>query len=287
MMYCIFCFFLAGFFVPISAQLTLAIKGDVDFLNTGSYNQLPLTFVVSNSGTFPQSNVKLKSTLPQGTQSFWETPRGGCTALNCDSQRPVEWSLGSLSPGESRTIHLAIPISLPSSGILRMIASVESNESEIQERYHDMVIAASDFALTIEANHNAIQGGFVNLRLGYASVYSITQTQLSLVFPPELTFISATGNPVLTNNLLVWNTGDLTQFSGGRFSVSLSVPANMAKGTVLKLIAEMQKINSSARKQRTSAFSIIGNPSPLNVVYVPATPGQIVSSNFSLPYQLS
>lgn len=116
------------------AKLSLTIAGPASlYVNTAAAYQITVT----NSGTAHLQQVTLADPLPPGT-TFVSASQGGRLAGN-----RVEWTLGPLAPGISRTVDLVLRAKMPGKVCTQATAAAERGQAVQAETCTDFIGVAA------------------------------------------------------------------------------------------------------------------------------------------------
>jgi len=190
-------------------------------------------------------NIFVWDTLPAGVSflSCEATPGGSC-GLDATGSR-VEWNLPLISPGTTGAIFFTVFVAGagPSIGPTKALSeffdsaavryAVASNPVsvsvvtpllEIAKHVPSEAMTQEPFAFTLTVTNT-----------GTSTAYNI---QIVDTLPPELRFVSATGSPTVTGNVVVWNVTELGIGEAYQTTVNVSSPLESSHA-VLTNVAEV------------------------------------------------
>jgi len=176
---------------------------------------LTVTMTIANSSTVPQTNVTLQAVTPQNlgiTPGIESAPAGICLtgSSTCPGGDTMQWSLGTMAPGEVRVVRYAdvITSSAVQGELLTADALVVSNGITRARAENTVVVSelASPLALALSTDHNPVApSGLVTYRLRYSNLSAtITANGLEASVPEGTTFVSATGGGTLVGDTVSW-----------------------------------------------------------------------------------
>jgi uncharacterized repeat protein (TIGR01451 family) len=160
---------------------------------------VPITYQinVSNPGSGPATNVVLTDAFDPGLEHEKRA-------------NPIELNVGTLNPGETKTIPLTLTPRQVGRLVNRVTASADGNLRAQAE--HPVVVQIARLSLT----KNGPSARYVDrpatfdLRVSNPSEVPLPNVMVQDQLPPELTFTSATqGGQLAANSQVVWNVGTL------------------------------------------------------------------------------
>jgi uncharacterized repeat protein (TIGR01451 family) len=204
---------------------------------------------VGNESAAPLADVVVEAVLPDAMTSFNQnlvTDGGLCsvsgtTNATCDRGERVEWQLGTLAPGASRT--LVLPASVQNgtaSGTMWTLAAAVRAGASGERRDRRTIASRAPRTLQLaidEGRQPAIPGDPFVYELRYANVGAATAQNpiLRLVLPPEVALLNASGTPVATGNTLVWNLAPIAAGASGSQRVRVELDADAPAGSVIRI----------------------------------------------------
>ena len=237
--------------------LTVTIGATPDPVLAGE--KLEYVIVVSNPADVSADSVVLSCPIPAGTSIV--TTSGPATA----TQSAVEWSLGTLSAGQSAAVGFTVLVVAPAGSSVvhvgalataagRSPASSGSVETEV-------VAPSATLAFTIVAPATAHPGDSIGYVVSYANLgpSALSGAVITDPLPPGTAFVSAAGG-TLANGIVTWPVGTLAPGASGSFSLVVSVAAS-AGSTI---------VNSGSRLSATGAPAVDGPAAATDVVSPPA-----------------
>jgi len=174
-------------------------------------DMIPVTFVVTNTGTGVASNIQVKETLPAGLETQ-------------DGRTDVVLDVGSLNPGESREVALT----------LKAVKTGEFNNTA-------MAIAAGNLSAESNTTTTIVRqpvlaitkaGSPEKVFLGRNISYSIevtnkgdgpaTSTVVEDVVPANTSVVNASEGATLLGNTVTWNVGTLKPQDSQKLTLTLN-----------------------------------------------------------------
>ena len=213
---------------------TVSALADVAIFKTGSTNifagaTVTYTIVATNFGPSTATNVVVKDNLP-GNVTF-QSATGGYSLSN----GVITWPSMVLAKGA--TTSFTVIVTAPSSGSFTNIAFSTSGTTDPNPTNNNGTAGGAKVRTTISpaADVIVLLAGPTNVSVGDSFTYTITLTNggpstasavvLKDNFPTSLTFISATGGGVFSNNVITWPTiGSLTNGGTTNFTFTVSAP---------------------------------------------------------------
>jgi uncharacterized repeat protein (TIGR01451 family) len=250
---------------------------------------VPLQITVTNSGSAPAINVLLNAAFDLGLEHE--------TRAN-----PLELPLGTLGPGESKTVPLTLVARQVGRFVTRVTATADGNLRGTAERAVTVQTARLAVAKTGPAVRYLDQVAAWDITVVNASDVPLNNVVVRDQLAPELTFMSATELGQLINGQVVWNVGPLP----GRQQKVVQVTArcsriaprvtNIAVATADPGLQEQSEANIEIRGVPAYSLEIskIGDPVAvggkvtyrINVTNTGSLPGNQVEITAILPREL-
>ncbi len=216
----------AGFATAVQDEIPLAVVltstpnpvtpgGQIDYLAT-----------VSNEGTMDLTGVELRLVIPGESLSFDEDAIAGeCDATSCDPGETVEFTLGLLPAGQSRTVLLPIPVasSVTDGTVIPNTATVVHDGGRGATSSADVLVQVNPgLALGLTEDLDPVQpGGSLTYKLVYANTAGVTLSGVTIrmPFPAGAGFIFSDG----------FELGDTGRWSGSA-KAGMGEPPSTAEG---------------------------------------------------------
>jgi uncharacterized repeat protein (TIGR01451 family) len=200
-----------------------------------------LDVAVTNSGTGPAANVKLRAQFDP--------------ALEHESRaNPLEVTVGTLQSGQTQTVPLTLTPRQAGRPAVRVVASADGTLRA--EAAHALSVAPRSlaFSLTGPPTRYLNRPGTWGVRVANAGEVALTGVQVRVRLPGEVSFRSATGNGRLTGGEVVWSVGDLRPGEQRDFQFS-ATPVQPTSQAAITGVAAADKLP----EQRTeAAFEVLG-----------------------------
>ena len=233
--------------------------------------QLYYALTVSNTSDLVLQNVDLQALLPdyinQVVDSDMVSGGGTCRIGYCDDGEVVTWSLGDLSPGEVRTVHMTPQLysAIPDGTILRSEATASYSGGSATTVRDVMVKDSPPLSLSITEDVDPVSpGGLVkyNIRIRNRSALDLISGQLVVTLPEETIFDSASDGGTPVGNEIDWGIGGIA--AGGEINrrFSLTVSSETSDGELLLVEAIMSGLinNVQASASGNAVSSVQTSP---------------------------
>ena len=234
----------ADVFVVSEARLTI----DLDVSKTQASPGETLVYQVTygNSGTDAASDAQVVLGLPPNV--ILSSASAGSTT----SGNGLVWNVGLLGAGATGTLSATVTIESPLSDGTKLHAT--ANISDVLNHFaSDTVDTVIDSAPRLELTKTASKsiaspGDTLVYNLAYrnSGTDAATDVLLEDVLPPDVTFLSATGNGAETGGKVDWDLGTVAAGTGGSVSVRVTVNSPLANGTVLHNHATIDSTETAA-----------------------------------------
>jgi uncharacterized repeat protein (TIGR01451 family) len=216
--------------VETVSPLALAVTATPDPVGLGDLLTYSLT--VTNRGAAGSAATVLRMRVPEGLYGS-----SGCNAVSddgvvpgaCAVGRDIEWALGTLAAGASRTVQFVGQMTvsaLPDGFLVHANARVE-NASGARARAEVTTTVATGAALVLALDESAdpVSAGetleYV-LRFGNRSANPLLTTALSLTLPPGMTILDD-GGATVTGDTAMWSLGTVQDGDAGERRLAVQV----------------------------------------------------------------
>ncbi|MBX3025083.1 DUF11 domain-containing protein [bacterium] len=200
-------------------------------------------------------NVTLRSVVP-GSVSNVNTSDGGSCFNGCIEGRIINWDLGSLPAGGSRTAEVTLYISddaarFPNGTLLSHRAWVIGAGGAVAEE--TVVIDSSpQLALAMRAERDPIGAGqnlTYTVTFGNPGTMDASNAVLTARVPVGATFDSASDGGTESAGVVTWAVGPIGAGKSGRRQFTVAVASEATNGTILESDAELRDsgLGASAR----------------------------------------
>ena len=260
--------------------IVLSVTSTVDPVEDGS-NHI-FTVVVSNEGSSVESNLLLEVVVPQLVDyALTETvpTRDSCSSgfSTCGPTAVMAWALGSLAPGEARTIHLNGDVfNSNDASLMSLLARVTyDGASTPVEAWRTVVVreVAPGLVVSLTADRDpAAPGEQVTYRIGYGNRFNSTLTagDLSVTLPAGTSFVSATDGGKRAGRVVSWPLGFVEAGESGFRDLVVKLGGGLSPGELL--FAEgVFSASSLDEKARTDELVVVAKKAPPITLKVTAT----------------
>jgi uncharacterized repeat protein (TIGR01451 family) len=180
---------------------TQIVAPQLSLTQTGPTNGVvgaPITYqiTVSNPGTGPATNVVLSASFDNGLEHE-------------SASNPVELALGSLGPGEVKSVPLNLTPRQVGKLVNRVTATADGNLRANAEHPVTVQLARLTVNLTGPKLRYVGRPAEWTIRVANPGETVLTNVAVRAQLPPELSFVSATQGGVLAEGHVLWNLGTL------------------------------------------------------------------------------
>ena len=262
--------------------LTMAIAVDRDPLNQSE--TFLTTVIVSNTSAFDVlDNVELRLRSPLLTGGFANAAAsiavsGDCSGSFCSPLKQPRWDLGTLTPGESRTIQV------PNTVIHDDAAFGQLISQRFEARYTNnpaFTILAANTPVVRAANGANLEttllpsdvplapGAEQIFRLSYVNTGSsqASDAELRVPLPAGVSFQSADAGGLLDVDVVRWSLGSIAAGSGAYRQLIVREDSN-ASGRILSAQAQIGEVGVMPFADQAGSASAISDPGPLQITAV-------------------
>jgi uncharacterized repeat protein (TIGR01451 family) len=265
--------------VEDAAPLALALIATPDPISLGGLLEYSLT--VTNRGGIDAAGVIARMRVPQGmygTAGCREASDNATLPGNCAAGRDIEWDLGTLAAGTSRTVQFVGGVTVsgvPDGSLIHGDARVV-DVSGAAARAETTTIVATTAPLVLRLDDSrdpAVAGDTLDyvLRFGNQSAGPLLNTELSLTLPQGVSVLDD-GGATVTGDTAVWSLGTLNAGVAGERRLTVQVDdlapndplvrqahAALSSGTVLAHAAEVTQLEAVP----PLALNVVASPDPV------------------------
>ncbi len=195
-----------------------------------SSNALNGEVTVSNTGPVDLFGTSVYLRIPAGNYWIHSLSDAGVGAGSTSNGRIVNWDVGRLPAGASRTVSFAVELNSGlASGYSRPYeawAYASNGLDRAHARELLMIHAAPEVRLAIETSKDIVKAGdtlVYTLAYGNVATSSASTQTLRLLLPDGVQFISATDGGTLVGNRVEWLVGSVLPGYNGRRHATVSV----------------------------------------------------------------
>jgi uncharacterized repeat protein (TIGR01451 family) len=238
-----------------------------------------IELIVSNDGAGLETNIVVDLEYPADMNDLSNlaiSGGGACagTISNnnaCDSGEVVEWTVGTLTPGQSVTLSLppVVTAGLTDGTLIAWNATVSDGVGQVGA---DSAVLEIDTNLALRvavdtdvSPVDATEFLTYTLRYGNEAPSNTTGTTLTFPIPTNTTFSSATGGGIFDGTEVSWSLGTLPAGGLGEQQVVVQVDGGLADGELVIVDSvDFTGTNSAiATKARASSTVPVGSQGPL------------------------
>ena len=243
--------------------------------------QVVVAVTVTNSGASSASNLIVTMVYPSHMNSIYAggtlvtgpidtaASCGGGSNPLCNTGETLQWSLGTLAPGQVVQISLSPTVTSGTTDgtLIPWEATVSDTGGALGTDSATLPVdSAPELTVAIDADQDPVPAGGTlsyTLRYGNRSASSVTGTQLAFTLPANTSFVSATGGGTLNGNVVSWNLATLPAGAIAQQVVEVLVGA-VADGTLLESEAVINGTSSAQpTERRATATDYVGQATPL------------------------
>ena len=265
-----------------SAQLHASIASVSQHVAPGG--GLTVTVVVSNLGPGTAKGATAAVSLPGGLMNQFYAPEGTACGVEaddvCGSSEQIDWNVGDLAEGESRTLGFKISVYEYTNEVAGSIG-VSANASGARSASASIPVTVSaslpvKLALAV-SDGTARPGDEVTAIASYVAWTPTSSAQLRVAIPSGMEFVSASGGGAASGSTVAWTLGALAARQGGQQTVRLRVATGHKPGQTIVIsgsltngsgstalgqaLVAVQKSSGGLRVSVTSTPTIVGHGS--------------------------
>ncbi|MFB9067852.1 hypothetical protein B1808_09785 [Pseudofulvimonas gallinarii] len=207
-------------------QIKLALSRGV----VASSNAINGEITVSNTGAVDLFGTNVYLRLPAGNYWIHNLSDAGAGAGSTGNGEIVNWSIGQLPAGASRSVSFAVELNSGLESALSRPYEAWARASNGLHRAHAVelltTIAAPEVRLAVETSHDTVQPGdslTYTLAYGNVATSSASTPTLRLLLPEGVEFVSASDGGALVGNRVVWPVGAVQPGFNGRRQATVNV----------------------------------------------------------------
>jgi len=173
------------------------------------------------------------------------------------------WDIGTLAPGESKTITITGTVADNNETFLLNTATFTSSNAGNGRTTERTNVIYPSIGIRKEGPPIVEAGGEMSYTITYFNPSDVPLTNVAIeeTYPAHTTFVSATPNPTTGNN--IWAIGNLAPHAAGTLLITLSVDSPIANGTPLLNYIEIT--SDEGVSDNDTALTVV-NSSPVLVV---------------------
>lgn len=261
--------FLTALIISMSVS-AIEVKSSLENYQKDSNGRLVYKVLISNTDNVTRTNVRLDLSIPSGwrfSRAEASIQASGCNT--CSSGSSTYWIFDSLAAGKS--VELVIPfyssnLADQTGNSLSFIASVthSGTANAIIDEISTLAVAAQTIHMSVSASKKVVKANDVvdyEITFGNVGTSGFVGQYISADIPSGATFVSASGNGVLSNGKVVWDSSSVLNIGESeRRYFSVQLPAGSA-GSIYTTEVSWAQTSSSAVQQTTSENVVIGDDS--------------------------
>lgn len=246
---------------------------------------------IVNLGASPTSSLSLRMLWPTELDANSpHTTGGGACPGACDQGESVTWSLGVLGPGASQIVSVnQDPNSWPDGTLIPYeIELVDAVGAPVQTLSRTLMMkASSPLELAIDPRTDPVTAGsqlVYDITYGNAGNSVAQDAVLSFPIPPASQYLSNTGDGRFSAGKVQWRLGNLATHEGGRFQVTVLVPAGIAllESDDARLEATINAFRESTRAAAVSRVAVVNRNLTMTTTPNPIDAGQFINGQFTI-----
>lgn len=262
----LFCF--SPLFAQPAGPLSCALTLNPDPVVPGRY--LTAQFTVGNSSASSVAAVVLRLSVPSGMTLFsgssFPTPNGGGGYSGGDL---CTWTLGTLAPGESRSIIALFSVSSSlraGTNVAFRPVVTATGVSDIQLSESVAIVEALPLRALIEQDKDPVRtGDALTYTVTVANVESVNapNASLAITLPAGVTFVGASHDGAFSGGIVRWALGTLSPSESIERSVTVTVGSGLPAGSLLTARASVSDTTVPQNSARTSIVAALATNVPL------------------------
>ena len=238
----------------------------------GPNDRTTYTLTTTNTGPVDLTDVSVEVQLPDAISRISFPPPGFSCPSFCDANEVATWSVGTLAPGESRTVFYQTRIqSSASAGTITSTVTASATNAADAVASHDVEIDDSPLLrLSVAPESGPATAGepfTYTLTFGNVGNKNPTGVVLTMDVPDGTSFVSATGGGMESGGTVTWNVGLLGVGASGQVALIVLPDASLNDGDVLEAEAEIDPNEATEPVARSSAQVPVRATVPLRLEY--------------------
>lgn len=276
---------------PIRGNVPLHIAYSLSTTAPGSEDRVDVTLTATNTGPVDLTDASARILFPGSIGRISYAPPDFSCFSGCDANEAATWTIGTLAPGESRTViyRMTVASSASQGEVLRsMLTATASGASQVSAAAALHVDPSPLLRLSLAPDPApAVAGEMFTYQLTVGNVGTKNPSGIVLRMPlPEGTnFVAATDGGSLQNDTVVWSVPTLSNGVGGDVEITVELDGSLSNGSLLHARAELDPNDANEVVVRASAATPVRNNVPLSVEYAANVP--VVEPNFQFTYTLT
>jgi uncharacterized repeat protein (TIGR01451 family) len=234
------------------------------------------TLTATNTSTTNDiTGASVRFRLPHGIDWFATGDVVGdlaCSGGYCYGFETEAWNIGTLAPGQSRTVILPNRVSndTQQGEVLRGFYRAVADGLEEQTGGTDLVVDPSPvISLSLVPGPGpAVPGEAFTYTLLFSNIgFQPTDLALRMALPEGTTFVSATGGGAESGGVVTWQAPSVAIEAVGRIAVVVAVNPGLPIGTILRAEAALDSGSDTEYAVYSAAATPVRADTPLEVTY--------------------
>jgi hypothetical protein len=260
------------------SPLIAAVEVNSDPSRQEEFANVSVTVTNPATSGVTRNDVNIEIAVPVGVDAIGATTGisvgGTCNVSSCQAGRNIDWEVGDLAPGDSRTVWLepVLADEIGDGAILSFVADVRANASTAASAEQQTAVLASNAMLVrgaralnlrvVESANPVAPGAAMTYTLHYANQSNtiIGNAQLRLITSTEEMTVDDAGGGTQGAGEVTWNLGELASGEGGTKQVVVTIGA--AEGEQVRTQAVLVDLDDADEEVRATVQTPVGD-SPL------------------------
>ncbi len=243
-------------------------------VDLGSGGLVTYTLTATNTGKTDLLDVSAHILMPNGIVTFSTPVDFSCASNGCHANHTDTWNIGTLAPGQSKTVFFRTHLGLISAGeILRSMLTASGSDTGTGQ-----IIASQDLEVDGSPllNLNLASGpgpAIPGKPFPYTATFGNFGTQspsgvkLHIWIPDGTVFDSASHGGIEQNGVVTWNIKSLQPGQGGQVKLWVTPDQQLADGAILTARAAIDPNVSTEETLHSIATTPVRNAEPLHIDY--------------------
>jgi uncharacterized repeat protein (TIGR01451 family) len=225
------------------------------------------------------TGATVKLTVPEGVSFHYATdaaPNASCgNASTCRVGHEASWNLGSLAPGENRTIQVngTVAASVTPGTLIETPVTVTATNAPdpINLSRSAIVVDSQPVFFTLTPSKDPVQPGesfSLELDLGNSTNAAVTGNDIRLVLPAGLSVTDISHDGTQTGNTVSWSVASLAPTASLKRSVQVTLAEDAVLASTLTAVAQLRHSGGLELDRELHADISVSNPLPLQVSYI-------------------